>query len=238
MDIQALSALLKIVAAYYVLVQLIPIIIFAPVMKTLYAWQFADVGSVTNSGGWYAAFNIVSAYSNSGLSLLDTSMITFQTAYSQVIPDSCVNQRLTRYSCRWILVLGFCILAGNTAFPVFLRFSIWVLSKLVPKTSRLHETLQFLLDHPRRCYIYLFPSHQTWLLLGMLVILNCTDWVCFLVLDIGNATLDALGVGTRMIDGLLQSFAVRSAGFAIVPLAELAPAVKVLYVVMMQVCPR
>ncbi|KAL7010097.1 hypothetical protein EMMF5_000116 [Cystobasidiomycetes sp. EMM_F5] len=81
-------------------------------------------------------------------------------------------------------------------------------------------------------------EYRTWLLLGMLVILNCTDWVCFLVLDIGNATLDALGVGTRMIDGLLQSFAVRSAGFAIVPLAELAPAVKVLYVVMMQVCPR
>lgn len=49
----------------------------------------------------------------------------------------------------------------------------WVISKLVPRKSRLHETLKFLLDHPRRCFIYLFPSHQTWFLLTILVFLKC-----------------------------------------------------------------
>lgn len=43
-------------------------------------------------------------------------------------------------------------------------------------------------------------------------------------------------VGTRIAAAFVQSAAVRAAGFAIVPLASLAPAVKVLYVVMM-VCP-
>ena len=40
-------------------------------------------------------------------------------------------------------------------------------------------------------------------------------------------------VGTRIAAAFVQSAAVRAAGFAIVPLASLAPAVKVLYVVMM-----
>lgn len=34
----------------------------------------------------------------------------------------------------------------------------WTMSKLAPKRSQSRETLQFLLDHPRRCFIYLFPS--------------------------------------------------------------------------------
>lgn len=38
-----------------------------------------------------------------------------------------------------------------------------------------------------------------------------------------------------MIDGLLQSFAVRSAGFNVVNLSKLAPAVQFLYCIMMYV---
>ena len=46
------------------------------------------------------------------------------------------------------------------------------MSLCVPKSSKIHETLCFLLDHPRRCFIYLFPSHQTWFLLTVLVFLK------------------------------------------------------------------
>lgn len=42
----------------------------------------------------------------------------------------------------------------------------------MPKNSRINETLHFLLDHPRRCFIYLFPSHQTWFLLTILICLK------------------------------------------------------------------
>ena len=73
---------------------------------------------------------------------------------------------------RYILVIVFLIFAGNTAFPIFLRFIIWTLSKLAPSTSKFRETLQFLLDHPRRCFIYLFPSHQTWLLFILMIVLT------------------------------------------------------------------
>lgn len=113
-------------------------------------------------------------------SLVDASMTVFQSAYLLII------------------VVSIMILAGNTAFPIFLRLTIWILSKCTRRTSQTRETLQFvirarvamptcpdarfrtnrfLLDHPRRCFIYLFPSYQTWFLLFSLVVLNCTDWV-------------------------------------------------------------
>src|SRR5882762_6641931 len=121
----------------------------------------------------------------------------------------------------------------------------WILTKLVPDQSRANETLHFLLDHPRRCFIYLFPSHQTWFLVTVLIILKyvclcyssladihifylCSfiDWFFFLVLDIGNPAIDYIPIGVRFIAGLLQATAVRAAGFGLVPLAVLAPAVK------------
>ncbi len=53
-----------------------------------------------------------------------------------------------------------------------------------------------------------------------------TDWFFFLLLDIGNEAIASIPVGVRIIDGMLQATAVRAAGFAIVSLSALAPAVK------------
>ncbi|EEB90594.1 hypothetical protein MPER_11175, partial [Moniliophthora perniciosa FA553] len=66
-------------------------------------------------------------------------------------------------------------------------------------------------------------------------IYDLTDWFFFLVLDIGTAEYESIPVGIRLIVGLLQATAVRAAGFGIVPLAALAPAVKILYVIMMYI---
>ena len=46
-------------------------------------------------------------------------------------------------------------------------------------------------------------------------------------------TITDLGVGMRIAAAFFQSTAIRAAGFGIVPIASLAPAVKVLYVIMM-----
>ncbi|KAI0059918.1 hypothetical protein BV25DRAFT_1918057 [Artomyces pyxidatus] len=218
-EYRALTALLWLVAGYHILVQLLAFTIIGPYM-TIGKWK--DVFSTQMqhrniSPAWFSLFQVVSAYTNTGTSLVDQSMVPFQTAYPM------------------ILVMIFLILAGNTAFPVFLRLSIWITSKFFPKTSRIRETLHFLLDHPRRCFIYLFPSHQTWFLFFVLVILNTTDWFCFLVLDLGNPVIGAIPPGTRVIDGWLQAVAVRAAGFATFSLSALAPGVKVLYVIMMYI---
>ena len=44
--------------------------------------------------------------------------------------------------------------------------------------------------------------------------------------NIGNPAVEAIPVGTRIYNGLLQAIAVRSAGFQVVPFAVIAPAVK------------
>ena len=52
------------------------------------------------------------------------------------------------------------------------------------------------------------------------------DWVFFIILDINNPAIDAIPAGVRVLAGLMQGIAVRAAGFAIIPLAAIAPGVK------------
>ncbi|KDR75691.1 hypothetical protein GALMADRAFT_248309 [Galerina marginata CBS 339.88] len=217
-EYRALNALLWIVPCYHISIHLIAFTIIAPYMS-LKKWgpvlddeQIKPLNFV-----WFSAFQVASAYTNTGTSLVDQSMLPFQEAYPMIV------------------TMIFLILAGNTSFPIFLRFMIWCLSKVVRGTSRMHETLQFLLDHPRRCFIYLFPSHQTWFLFTVVLGLTCIDWISFLILDIHNPAISSIAVGVRVLDGFMQAIAVRAAGFAIVPLASLAPAVQVMYVFMMYI---
>ena len=55
---------------------------------------------------------------------------------------------------------------------------------------------------------------------------SATDYFFFLILDIGNSAFDSIPVGVRFAIGALQATAVRAAGFATVPLSQLAPAVQ------------
>ncbi|KAF8911487.1 cation transport protein-domain-containing protein [Gymnopilus junonius] len=216
-EYRALNALLWIVPLYHFGIHLVAFAIIAPYMS-LGRWVpvFQDEIRPVNFV-WFSAFQIVSGYTNTGTSLVDESMLPFQEAYPMIV------------------TMIFLILAGNTCFPIFLRFMIWFLSKCCRGASRMHETLRFLLDHPRRCFIYLFPSHQTWFLLTVVLGLTFTDWVSFLVLDLRNPAISSIPLGVRVLDGFMQAIAVRSAGFVIVPLASLAPAVQVMYVFMMYI---
>ncbi|KAE8259324.1 hypothetical protein A4X13_0g1092 [Tilletia indica] len=220
-EYRAIDMLAKLIPAYWLLINFFCIVLVAPWLSSKAAAKYHPVfeaqGQYAPNYTWFWVFNVVSAYSNTGMSLIDTSMIQMADAYLMLIP------------------MAFLILAGNTGFPILFRFFIWSFSKMVPNGSRTFETLRFLLDHPRRCFVYLFPSNETWWLVGALIILNGTDWVAFLVLDIGNAVIEAIPVPQRIFDGLFQATAVRAAGFQVVGMLGLAPAVLVLYVTMMYV---
>lgn len=169
---------------------------------------------------WVGAFNAVSAFNNSGMSLLDANMTAFQTAYYM------------------LLTMSLLILAGNTCYPIFLRLIIWSIRKILPKTERwddFRHTLQFLLDHPRRCYTNLFPSHHTWWLLLSVVTLNAIDWAAFEILNIGNKAISDMPTAAAIIDGLFQAFAVRSGGFYVVSIPTVRISLQVLYVIMMYI---
>ncbi|KAG8770568.1 low affinity potassium transporter [Ceratobasidium sp. 428] len=100
-EYRALTALLWIIAGYHFGIQLIAFIIIAP-YSTLSKWApvFSEQQHRFVPPAWFAAFQVASAYTNAGLSLVDQSMVPFQTAYPMIFP-------------MFILVL-----AGNTAFPI------------------------------------------------------------------------------------------------------------------------
>lgn len=150
---------------------------------------------------WNGIFNGLSAFNNSGMSVLDLNMIPYQNAYFVQI------------------VMGALILAGNTAYPIFLRLGFWTSLKVLNWATEdesyagWKKTLEYILEHPRRVYTNMFGSRQTWWLLFMLVLLNGIDWVAYEILNLGNTQLEQIPVGSRVINGLFQAIGMCSQDF-------------------------
>lgn len=166
------------------------------------------------SRAFYSAQTMVN---NLGFTLTPDSMITFRDA-------------------PWpMIAMSFLAFAGNTFYPICLRFIIWVLSKVAPKRARIQEPLSFLLNHPRRCYTLLFPSRPTWILCGILVALNFVDTLLIIILDLDNPEVNALPVGQRILAAVFQSASSRHTGTATFNLANVSPAVQFSLMVMMYI---
>lgn len=142
---------------------------------------------------WTGIFYSVSSFNNGGFSLVDDSVIPFQSDYFVLI------------------VIGLLILAGNTAYPIFLRLILWSGLKILHLTTEPQvmapwkETLEFILKYPRRVYTTLFPARATWWLVAVLIVTNVIDWLAFEILNIGNPALVKLPVGDQIMAGLFQA---------------------------------
>ena len=216
-EYRAIQFLAVVVPLYFILWQLLGCL-------GIGAYVSNNRPEITRANGldpwWVGIFNGVSAFNNSGMSLLDANMTAFQTSYYM------------------LLTMTLLILAGNTAYPLFLRLIIWAMWRCCPDTHSWHDwriTLRFLLDHPRRCYTNLFPSQHTWWLLMSVIVLNGTDWIAFEILNIGNPAITQLDKGTEIVDGLFQASAVRSGGFYVVNISNVRVSLQVLYTVMMYI---
>ncbi|KAK0714269.1 cation transport protein-domain-containing protein [Apiosordaria backusii] len=219
-EYRALKVLSLIVPVYFILWQLLGCL-------ALGAWINRNQPGPPLRNGihpwWLGIFNGASAFNNSGMSLLDANMIPFQNSYFVLI------------------TMGLMILAGNTAYPIFLRLIVWALLRFLVLATQedeygtLKDTLKFILQYPRRVYTNLFPARATWWLLFMLVLLNSIDWVAFEVLNIGNPAIESIPPGSRVLDGLFQAIAVRSGGFYVVPIPSVYIGLQVLYVIMMYI---
>lgn len=169
-EYRALKTLAAVLMGYYFSLHLLGVICLVPwILRT------PTYGSVVTEVGqgrpWWAVFTAASAFNDLGFTLTPDSMISFRDA---IFP---------------LLLMTFLIIAGNTGFPCLLRFVIWFGSKLSVKGTGLWEELQFLLDHPRRCFTLLFPRAATWWLFAILVILNAVDLIFFIILDVSSSSL-------------------------------------------------
>lgn len=189
-EYRAIKLLIITVSVYFVLWQLLGSI-------ALGAWVAVNDRSVAKANmqnpWWTGIFLAISAFNNGGLTLLDSGIMAFQSAY-------------------FVLIVTICLmLAGSAAFPVFLRLILWTMAQLLKYGTReedypiAKETLDFTLKYPRRVYTMLFSSRSTWYLAAMLVGLVVADWVALLVLSIGNSDLETVSGGQRVFDRLFQS---------------------------------
>jgi Trk-type K+ transport system membrane component len=215
-EYRSLKTLAKVLIGYNLGWSILGMIVLTPwIVRS--AHYSSVVTSIGQSPPWWGIFTATSMFTDLGFTLTPDSMISFQQAWLPLLIGS------------WLIIIG------NTGFPIILRFTIWVLTKIVPVRPGLWEELRFLLDHPRRCFTLLFPRKATWWLFMVLVILNGIDLVFFIILDLRDPTVTSLPGGYQFLDGLFQAVSTRTAGFACVNLADLHPGIQVSYLIMMYI---
>ncbi|KAJ5569176.1 low affinity potassium transporter [Penicillium hetheringtonii] len=215
-EYRALKTLAVALVFYFVGFHLIGVICLVPwVLRAQPYGSYVDSAGL--SRGWWGVFTAGSATNDLGFTLTPDSMSSFSGA---IFP---------------LLLMSFLIVIGNTGFPCMLRFIIWLLSLLVPRGGAVWEELRFLLDHPRRCFTLLFPRGATWWLFAVLLVLNGVDVFFFFILDLNDTTVTRIPAGIRFVDGLFQAVCTRTAGFSVLSLSDLHPAIQVSYMFMMYI---
>ncbi|KAK2003589.1 trk family potassium uptake protein [Colletotrichum falcatum] len=217
-EYRSLRTLAVILLCYFWGFSVFAVTCFLPWIHTSSNAKYA--GIVESSGVskvWWGIFTANSAFNDLGLTLTPDSMNSFNDATFI------------------LMVMSFLIIIGNTGFPIMLRVIIWILSKIVPKGTGLWEELRFLLDHPRRCFTLLFPAGATWWLFIILIGLTVLDLLFFVLLDLNDNAVSHLPVHIRIVDGIFQAASTRTAGFSVVNISLLHPAVQVSYMIMMYI---
>ncbi|PGH05097.1 hypothetical protein GX51_03195 [Blastomyces parvus] len=217
-EYRSLKLLAKIVFSYYLFWHIFGVI-------CLIGWihnsdqKYRDyIRSVGQNPTWWAIFSAMTSYNNLGFTLTPDSMTSFRNA---TFP---------------IFIMTFLIYIGNTGYPCMLRLIIWLMFKVSPRDSAIREPLNFLLDHPRRCYTLLFPSSPTWMLFFSLVFLNFIDVLLFLVLDLHNEEVLAVpSTWNRFLAALFQAASARTTGTSTFNVSKVHPAVQFMLMVMMYI---
>lgn len=190
-EYRALKILFNIVAIYFVLWQILGAI-------TLGAWLYVhstDITAVNNQDPWWSGiFLCISSFNNAGMTLLDAGIAAFSN-------DPFV-----------LTVTSLLSLAGNAAYPAFIRATVWV-TKFAMKWvvdedewAVWEEALDFILKYPRRLYTMMFPAKANWVFVGIFSTIAIIDWVLLVVLSIGNSVLGIYSVGKQVGLALFQAF--------------------------------
>ncbi|KAL4876968.1 cation transport protein-domain-containing protein [Aspergillus karnatakaensis] len=216
-EYRALKLLLKIASGYFFGLHLFGVICLLPWIRNSDPKYREYLRECGQNSVWWAFYSAQTMVDNLGFTLTPDSMITFQDA-------------------AWPMILmSFLAYAGNTFYPCMLRVVIWTMSKVCPQTSSIREPLDFLLKHPRRCYTLLFPSKPTWILFGILFVMNVVDIILIIVLDLDNTEVNKLPGGPRLAAAIFQAASARHTGTASFNLANVNPAVQFSLLVMMYI---
>ncbi|KAF2453477.1 cation transport protein-domain-containing protein [Lineolata rhizophorae] len=216
-EYRSLKLLAKILIGYYVGFHLFGAICLIPWIHRAASQYQEYLVQMGQNRTWWAIFSSMTTFNNLGFTVTPDSMAHYRTA---VFP---------------LLVMTFLIYIGNTCYPLMLRLSIWIFFKLTPRKSSVREPLNFLLDHPRRCYTLLFPRGPTWMLFWILFALNLLDIVLLIVLDLNNPEVNSLPAGYRIVAAIFQAASSRTAGTSTFNIGNIHPAAQFSLLVMMYI---
>ncbi|XP_074380843.1 sodium transporter HKT1-like [Apium graveolens] len=131
----------------------------------------------------------------------------------------------------WILIPQ--ALLGNTLFPSFLRLTIWLLGRYIKK-----DEAKYLLEKNREIgYLHLLPGPHSWLLVFTVLGFVVVQWIFLGVMEWHNDGVTGLNVYQKLVGFLFQAVNARHTGETVLDIATIAPAILVLFVVMMYLPP-
>ncbi|XP_050227445.1 sodium transporter HKT1-like [Mercurialis annua] len=163
----------------------------------------------------FSFFTIISTFASCGFVPTNENMIVFSK-----------NSVL-------LLILIPQVLLGNTLFPSCLRLSVWFLGKFFKK-----EESDYLLKNTSEIgYLHLLPSLHSILLVVTVFGFVAVQFVLFCSLDWNSDALNGLNWFEKMIGVLFQTVNTRHTGETIVDISTIAPAILVLFIVMMYLPP-
>ncbi|KAI9124367.1 hypothetical protein K1719_004289 [Acacia pycnantha] len=203
-----------VVLSYQMVVQVIGIM-----MVYVYVSTVSSAKQVLRKKGLkfftFSAFTVVSTFSSCGFVPTNENMIVFAK-----------NSGL-------LVMLIPQVLLGNTLYPCFLRFSIWVVGKFVKK----EESLYLLRNSQEVGYKHLLTKEYSRSLFVTVLGFIVVQLIVFCSLDWNSVALEGLRWHEKVWGIMFQSVNSRHTGESIVDLSVLSPAILVLFVVMMYLPP-
>ncbi|ORZ01769.1 cation transport protein-domain-containing protein [Syncephalastrum racemosum] len=180
-----------------------------------YAQHALATANSTPVDPWFWSFFLtVSSLNSLGLSLTDSSMVPFLNAPCPLILSAVL------------------IIIGAPGYPILFRAFVWCLRHTSSSATQ-RETLQYLLDHPRRCYTAMFPRIQTMWLLIILTAITVIEMAAFLGANANLPVLYGIPWASRVLDSFYQGVSTRNAGFTVVNVLDLGPGCQMIYIIFM-----
>lgn len=215
-EYRALLTLLWLIPSYVIIVIVLPLVM-------LLAWTYSRgtyremIFSNGINPAWFSFSIAFSAFNNCGLSLIPASIEPFNA--SAYVP----------------LVLSFLIFAGSVGVPILFRLYIRIIFNCCPYYGRLRETLGFVLDHPRRFFMLLFPFSTT-IKLGLTLLAMVTaEITLYMILNTGVHSPDQLPSNYRLLTAWFQSISSRTAGLTSITISKQHPAVLAINILSMYI---
>ncbi|KAF7848381.1 hypothetical protein BT93_L2046 [Corymbia citriodora subsp. variegata] len=163
----------------------------------------------------FSVFTTVSTFANCGFVPTNENMIIFSK-----------NSVL-------LLILIPQVLLGNTLFPSSLRLTLWVIGRFREK-----DEIRYLLSRTNEAgYKHLLPSLYSSLLVVTVLGFIGVQFIMFCWMQWDSESLSGLSPYERIVGVLFQCVNTRHAGETVVDLSTVAPAILVLFVVMMYLPP-